>query len=247
MFNNFFYNRFSQRETNMDFKESIKLNKIFADTYTWMAVGLFITGLVSFVLGNNNFFLRLLFTNPTVTIIFSIVLFIIQIALVVNLSANINKMSKNSAIASFMFYALVTGISFSTLFLAYTKSSIFMTFFITSVMFLIMAVYGFVTKKDLTKFGNIAMMALIGLMVSSLINFFLRSSLIYYIESFIGVILFSGLIAYDSQKIKEMATLDGIISEEKATKISILGALNLYLDFINLFLYLLRFFGNSRD
>ena len=171
------------------------------------------------------------------------VLFAVELGLVFGLSMAINKLSP--AIASLMFYAyaIINGITLTPVFLAYTMSSIALTFFVTAGVFLAMSIYGYTTKSDLTKFGTFMVMALIGLIVCTIINIFWANSVMDWIISFAGVIIFIGLTAWDTQKIKQMAQET---DEVNVSKLATLGALSLYLDFINLFLYLLRFLG-SRD
>jgi hypothetical protein len=144
----------------------------------------------------------------------------------------------------FYAFAVVNGMTLAPIFLVYTGASIAKTFFITAGTFGAMTVYGYFTDRDLTKFGNILFMGLIGLIIVSLVNMFLKSSGLDWLISFIGVALFIGLTAWDTQKIKQMAQM---MPESSVGRLAILGSLSLYLDFINLFLYLLRFFGNSRD
>ncbi|HEY9544015.1 Bax inhibitor-1/YccA family protein, partial [Prevotella sp.] len=162
------------------------------------------------------------------------------------LSARINKMSLTTATLSFLLYSVLNGVTMSIIFLAFTASSIATTFYITAGTFGAMALYGYVTKTDLSKFGSLLRMALLGLIIALVVNIFLRNSMFDMIISGIGVLIFTGLTAYDSQKIKEALAMseDG---GEATQKIALMGALTLYLDFINLFIYLLRFFGKGND
>ncbi len=216
--------------------------------YAWMAIALGITGLVATATFSNEAFMMQLMSGP-----FMLLLVLAQLGVVFVLSLAVNKLSSGVATGLFIAYAALTGVTFSTLFLVYTAESIATVFFITAGMFAVISVYGFVTKTDLTKVGNIAIMALIGIIIASIVNIFLRSSALYWIVSIVGVVVFVALTAYDTQRIKRMAngfamqTVDG---EEKLVEIkskaAVLGALALYLDFINLFLMLLRLFGNRR-
>lgn len=173
-----------------------------------------------------------------------LVLGIIEIGLVLWISARINKMSSSTATALFYLFAVVNGATLSIIFMAYSMESIAKTFLITAGTFGAMSVYGYFTEKDLTRFGSIMIMALFGLIICSLVNYFLHSSQMDWIISIAGVIIFLGLTAWDTQQIKKMALMmPGATDGRLAT----IGALSLYLDFINLFLYLLRFFGSSRD
>ena len=146
----------------------------------------------------------------------------------------------------FIIYSLLNGAMLSSVFLLYTASSIASTFFITAGTFGVMCVYGYLTKRDLTSLGNLCLMAVIGLIIAGLVNLFLQSSLMSLIVSGIGVLVFVGLTAYDSQKIKRMLLQEGLEVNDSTRKIALLGSLTLYLDFINLFLYLLRFLGDRR-
>ena len=155
-------------------------------------------------------------------------------------------MSTTTAIAAFMGYAVLNGLTLSLIFLIYTFSSIALTFFVTAGTFAVMSVYGYVTKTDLTKIGKIMMMLLVGIIIASIVNMFLKSPMIYWITTYIGVAVFVGLIAYDTQKIKNyFLELNG--DESLKGRMAIMGALTLYLDFINLFLFLLRLFGGGRS
>lgn len=155
-------------------------------------------------------------------------------------------MSTTTAIAAFMGYAVLNGLTLSLIFLIYTFSSIALTFFVTAGTFAVMSIYGYVTKTDLTKIGKIMMMLLVGIIIASLVNLFLKSPMIYWITTYVGVAVFVGLIAYDTQKIKNyFLELNG--DESLMGRMAIMGALTLYLDFINLFLFLLRLFGGGRS
>lgn len=218
-------------------------NSFFSRTYAWMASALLVTAITAYYLANYQLGFVLSFaTDSTVLIL----LFIAQIGLVIYLSARIHKMSVGTAIGVFYFYALTLGITLSTIFLVYTMASITSTFVITAGMFGAMALIGVTTKIDLTKFGSVMLMALIGIILASLVNFFLQSSTLYWIVTYAGVVIFAGLTAYDNQRLMRMSKEIGDAESDSITKIAIMGALALYLDFINLFLFLLRIFG-SRD
>lgn len=171
-------------------------------------------------------------------------LVIVEFGLVIGISAGINKLSSPVATLLFYLFAVVNGLMLAPIFLVYTGTSIAKTFFITAGTFGAMSVYGYTTGQDLTKIGRILFMALIGLIIASLVNIFTHSSTLDWIISFVGVIIFVGLTAWDTQQIKRMAAM---MPANQIGRLATLGALSLYLDFINLFLYLLRFFGNSRD
>ena len=209
--------------------------------YGWMAGALAITGLVAWYTVNTPSMREFIFGNKAVFI----GLMIGQILLVASLAGWINKMSTQVATLIFVAYAVLTGLVFSSLFIIYTSGSLASTFLITGGMFAVMSLYGWFTGNDLTKLGSLLFMLLIGLIIASVINIFMNSTILYWITTYVGIFIFTGLIAYDTQKIKNMgATL--VEGTEEHKKASIIGALNLYLDFINLFLMLLRIFGSRR-
>ena len=213
-----------------------------AKVFNWMAVGLGITGVVAYAAAATGIAARII--NSPLFLIIALG----TLGLVFFLSARIDKIQASTASTLFVAYSVLNGLFFSTIFLRYTGASIASTFVITAGMFGAMAVYGLVTKRDLSGWGSFLFMGLIGLIIASIVNIFLKSSGVYWVTSMIGVLIFTGLTAYDVQKIKRMGE-EGIMSQgqEAITKGSIMGALALYLDFINLFLMLLRFFGGSRD
>lgn len=210
--------------------------------YGWMSLGLLITGACGAYMASD--------PRMIVNLVHTPVLFygimIAELGLVLVLSAWVSKMDVSTAKFAFLFYAALTGVSLSVVYLTYTGASIASTFFLTAGLFGIMSVYGYMTKTDLTTIGNILFMALIGLILASVVNIWLHSPAIAWATTYIGILIFTGLTAYDSQKIKAMydASSDGTDIE---TKSAILGALALYLDFINLFLSLLRAMGRRRD
>ena len=207
--------------------------------YTWMTLALLITGVTAFGVAS----------SPTLFMSLSKMmwgLIIAELALVFILSGAINRLSLGTATLIFIGYSVLNGAMLSSIVLLYKPMVIAKVFFITAGTFGAMAVYGYTTKKDLTSMGKILFMALIGLIIATVVNMFLKSPGFDYILSYIGVAIFIGLTAWDSQKIKEMLQTQYDMSEG-AQKLALLGALTLYLDFINLFLYLLRIFGNNRD
>jgi len=210
---------------------------IISQVYAWMTAGLLVTGAIALAVAGSESLTRMIFGNPLVLI----GLFIAEIALVIGLSAKINSMPTALATAMFLAYSAVNGLTLSAVFIVYTKASIASTFFITGGTFGAMSLYGYTTKRDLTSMGNLLFMALIGLILASVVNIFLHSSFIYWLTTYAGILIFVGLTAYDTQKIKGWAAKAQ--SEDDMHRVAILGALNLYLDFINLFLYLLRIFG----
>lgn len=211
------------------------------DVYVWMSAALVITGLVSYYVANDMNLLYMIFSNQMVFW----GLCIAELALVLGLSAAINRISAFTATLMFILYSVINGATLSCIFLAYELGSIASTFFVTAGTFGAMAIYGSVTKTDLTKIGNICIMALIGIIIASLVNIFLvKSGMMELIINIAGIIIFVGLTAYDSQKIKAM--LYQAETTEVGQKIAVLGALTLYLDFINLFLKLLALFGKKK-
>ncbi len=211
-----------------------------SQVYLWMTIGLVITAVTAAVIASNESLLISLITSP----IF-IVLLIGELILVVVLSLAINRMSATVATVMFGAYAMLNGVTLSFIFLAYTDASITMAFLTTAGMFGAMTAIGYFTKRDLSRMGGLLLMGLIGLLVALVLNLFIRSSMLDFVISVIGVLIFTGLTAYDSQRIKAMAMsgfADGSVQQRSAIR----GALRLYLDFINLFLYLLRLFGRRR-
>lgn len=213
-----------------------------AKVFNWMAMGLAITGGIAYFVAASGM-VRSLIASP---IFFILVL--AELGLVFFLSARIDKIQPGTATGLFVGYSALNGITLSTIFLAYTHASIAVTFLVTAGMFAAMAIYGMVTKRDLSGMGSFMFMGLIGIILASIVNIFLKSSGLYWAISAIGVLVFVGLTAYDVQKIKNIGE-EGIMQQGEAAirKGAIIGALALYLDFINLFLMLLRFFGGSRD
>ena len=199
-----------------------------------------VTAVTSVFVAGNEAILTMIFSNRMAPI----VLLVLQVGVVLVLSGRIHKLSTGAASLLFYLYSVLTGVTLSVILLVYTASSIAQTFFITAGVFAAMSVYGYFTGNDLSRFGSIMFMALIGLIVCSVVNIFLKSSTMDWIISFAGVLIFIGLTAWDTQKIKQMTAY---ADASLAGKIATIGALNLYLDFVNLFLYLLRFFGDSRD
>lgn len=208
--------------------------------YGWMFLGLSITAVVAFLTANSAAALNLILGNKLV--FFGLI--IAQLFLVGFLSVRILKMSAATASLVFLAYSALNGLVFSVILLTYSTGSLVSVFGITAGTFAIMSVLGYFTKQDLTSFGKIMMMGLIGVLLASVVNFFMKSEALYWIISYVGVAVFVGLIAYDTQKIKQYALLE---HEEDRKRGAILGALALYLDFINLFIFLLRLFGGRRD
>lgn len=209
--------------------------------YSWMMAGLMVTGIMALFTVNFDPLLQFV-----VTFRFGMLgLVAVQLGLVVWLSARVEKMSATTATMIFLGYSALTGVTLSVLFIIYTAASLATAFFTTAGMFGVMSAYGYMTKRDLTGLGTFLMMGLVGLVIASIVNMFLQNSTVYWITSYIGIFIFVGLTAFDAQKIKAMSqlSLQGGEAEQKG---AIIGALRLYLDFINLFLLLLRVMGNRR-
>lgn len=225
-------------------RAEVLVNDFVKSVYQWMCIGLALTGFIAYYVSGNEALMLTLQRNPLLLI----VLIIAELGLVVAISSAVNRMSAATATALFLIYSALNGVVLSFVFLVYTRASIVSTFFICSATFLACSIYGWTTKRDLTSLGGFFIMGLFGIIIASIANWFMRSSALYYAIGYIGVFIFVGLTAYDTQKLKNMALtqpagLDGSVVRKGA----ILGALSLYLDFINLFLMLLRIFGNTRD
>ena len=215
-------------------------NSVMRRVYFKMFLAMIVTAVTSVFVAGNEAILTLIFSSRVAPI----VLLVLQVGVVLILSGRIQKLSTGTASLLFYLYSVLTGVTLSVILLVYTASSIAQTFFITAAVFAAMSIYGYFTSNDLSRFGSIMFMALIGLIVCSLVNMFFKSSTMDWIISFAGVLIFIGLTAWDTQKIKYMTAY---ADESMVGKIATIGALNLYLDFVNLFLYLLRFFGYRRD
>ncbi|AEJ62333.1 protein of unknown function UPF0005 [Spirochaeta thermophila DSM 6578] len=219
------------------------LQRILTNIYLWMTGGLALTGVVSLGVASSPTLLRTFFSNP-------LIFFLLiggELALVFYLSLRIQKMSPFAATVAFASYSALNGVTLAPLFLVYTGTSIAQVFFITAATFAGMSAYGYLTKRDLSRVGSIVGMALWGLIIASLVNIFLRSEGFSLIISYVGVLIFVGLTAYDTQILKQWATQIDPSDESVYVRFSIMGALKLYLDFINLFLFLLRIMGSRRD
>jgi uncharacterized protein len=209
--------------------------------FGWMAFALALTGLVALYTASSASMLEMILGNRMV--FFGLI--IGELLLVGALVGFLPKLSSRAATALFIIYSIINGLTLSIVFLVYTSGSIATTFFICGGMFALMSAYGYFTGNDLTKFGSLLFMLLIGLVIASIVNIFLNSSGLYWITTYVGIFIFTGLVAYDTQKIKNMGAYVTEGTEEHR-KGAIVGALSLYLDFINLFLMLLRIFGNRR-
>jgi len=214
-------------------------NAFLRKVYAFMSAGLLATALTATAVASSETLVRALLTNP---ILFYGLIFA-ELGMVVAFSALASRLSAAVAGALFFGYAVLNGVTLSLVFMAYTASSIGSTFFVTAGTFGALSAYGYATKRDLSGVGSFAMMGLIGLVIASLVNIFLKSTMIYWLTTFVGVIVFTLLTAYDTQKLKRFA---GEVSPDQQSKVALQGALMLYLDFINLFLMLLRLLGRRR-
>jgi FtsH-binding integral membrane protein len=213
-----------------------------ARVYQWMTVGLALTGVVAYLLSQSAPAMRVLFGTPYLLV----GLFLVELGLVAVISARAATMAPGTTTALFLVYAALNGVTLSGIFLAYTGASLASTFVITAGTFGATSLYGQATKRDLSGLGGFLFMGLVGLIIASVVNAFLRSETVYWVTTYVGVLVFVGLTAYDTQKLKEIGA--GVDAEGgRAGSLAVAGALALYLDFINLFLYLLRFVGRSRD
>lgn len=231
-------------DTAVRTRAEVLVNDYVRSVYNWMGIGLALTGFMAYFVSNSESLLRLVFGNPLVLI----VLIVAELGLVFAIAGMVNRMSAGTATALFVLYSALNGVTLSWVFLVFVRASIVSTFFICAATFVACSIYGWTTKRDLTSFGGFLMMGLIGIIIASVVNMFIQSSGMSMIISYIGVFVFVGLTAYDTQKIKNMAmtqpaNLDGGVIRKGA----ILGALSLYLDFINLFLMLLSIFGQRRN
>ena len=227
-----------ERELGMSAAFPVLMRKV----YLWMTMALAITGFTAYYVATNETLITALVTNQ----LLFWGLAIGELALVIGLSAAINRLSLTTATLMFVLYSVINGATMSFIFLLYTASSITSVFFITAGTFAAMALFGYFTKTDLTSMGKILLMALIGIIIATIVNIFTKSQGLAVILNYLGVLVFVGLTAYDSQKIKQMLQM-APDAGEGAQKLALLGALSLYLDFINLFIYLLRIFGSKRD
>ncbi len=231
---------FTQRQTIAS-TSTLSDSSFLPKVYGWMTTGLALTALAAMMTLSSQGLLNLIFGNKMVfyALIFG------ELGLVIAMSAAINKISSTTATLMFLLYSALNGVTFASIFLIYTSSSITSTFFVAAGTFGSVSIYGYVTKRDLTGWGSFLFMGLIGIVIASVVNIFLQSEMISWVVSYIGVFVFVGLTAYDTQKIKRIGAA-GFADEESRKKASILGALTLYLDFINLFLMLLRIMGTRR-
>ena len=218
------------------------VSAILKNVYLWMTLALLISGFTAMLVAGNPVLIEKIFAGRGTLFL----LFLAQFGLIWLISSRIGTMSFTTATLLFIAYSLLTGVTLSSIFVLFTVGSIASVFFITAGTFASVSIYGFITKKDLSTWRSYLLMGLIGLIIASIVNWFLASELMYWIISYVGVIIFVGLTAYDTQKIKQLASACYAENEETQNKVALLGAITLYLDFINLFLYILRIFGKRK-
>ncbi|MGP6488897.1 Bax inhibitor-1/YccA family protein [Duffyella gerundensis] len=234
--------RYPRSNGSVASQASAGLQTYMAQVYGWMTCGLLLTAFVAWFAARTPSVMELVFASRVT--FFGLI--IAQLALVFVLSGLVHKLSGATATALFMLYSALTGVTMASIFLVYTYSSIASTFVVTGGMFGVMSFYGYTTKRDLSRMGSLLFMALIGIVLASLVNIWLKSTPLMWAITYIGVLVFVGLTAYDTQKLKNIGEGIDVDDRENLRRYSILGALTLYLDFINLFLMLLRIFGNRR-
>lgn len=216
---------------------------LFRQVYVWMTMALAITGLTALVVATSPTLLSAIFGNK----LLFWGLIIAEMVLVFGLSGAISRLSFTTATMMFILYSVINGATLSVIFLVFEPTAIAAAFFTTAGTFAVMSVYGYLTRRDLSAMGNLLFMALIGLIIASVVNLFWANSTLYWIITYAGVLIFVGLIAWDTQKIKQMLLQSGMEVNDSTKKIALMGSLMLYLDFINLFLYILRIFGGRKD
>jgi len=240
-----FMNRQYQSQAQPINGDGVMAKNFISNVFSWMGIAMAITAVTAYFFANDESLRSLLYSSDTGMSMFGYIVMFAPFGLVLLMGMRFAKMSYGSLVVVFGIYSVLMGMSLSFILLIYTAASVFQTFLTTSLMFGVMALVGYTTKTDLTKFGSILFMALIGLIIASVINMFMGSSTMDYIISFVGVLIFTGLIAYDVQKLKRIGS--GIMYQNQdANKLAVMGALSLYLDFINLFLFLLRFMGDRK-
>ena len=232
----------SMSNMERDLSRSAAFPMLMRKVYIWMTMALVITGLCAWGVATSPSLVQLVYGNRAAMW----VLLLAELGLVFYTTARINRLSLSTATTLFIVYAALNGVTMSFIFMAFTTATIAKVFFITAATFGATAVYGYVTKADLSKMGNLFLMALFGLIIATVVNMFIKSTSLDLVLSYIGVVLFVGLTAWDSQQIKRMLSMQ-VGLDEGAQKVALIGALSLYLDFINLFLYLLRFLGDRRN
>ncbi len=237
-------NEIFENQDQPQFTQATMAKTFMSNVFTYMTAALAISGIAAYMFGTSESLINMLYTETGMSI-FGWIVMLAPLGLVLLLGAKAQKFSYTTVLGIFVLFSVLIGMSLSSVFLTYSMGSIATTFMVTAGTFGVMAVLGYTTNTDLTQFGSILKMAVIGLIIAMVVNMFMGSETMDYIISGIGVLVFTGLTAYDTQKLKQIGSVVDANSEE-GKKASIMGALSLYLDFINLFLFLLRFLG-SRD
>lgn len=221
---------------------SINMPGLMKDVYAWMAIALLITGFTAYNVAQSPVLMSLLLGSR----LSMWMLLIATVALVWHLSSSVSRMSLRAATTVFIVYSILNGLTMASVFIVYTMTSIASVFFVTAGTFAVMSVYGTLTKTDLSRMGNLCLMGLFGLILATVVNFFFDNSMLELLISYAGILIFTGLTAYDTQQIRRIAETHDTGATDAGQKIAIIGALSLYLDFINLFLYLLRIAGDRK-
>lgn len=237
-------NQYFENDSIVESGTSVGVNRFMNQVYGWMAVGLVLTAIVSWYTAQSPAMLNFIFSSQLT--FFGLI--VVQLGLVVAISGFINRLSTGAATALFMVYSILTGITLSSIFLVYTTGSIVSTFLVAAGMFAALSIYGYSTRRDLSGLGRFLFMGLIGIVLASLINLFFKNEAVTWAITYIGVFVFAGLTAYDTQKLKNMGQeLTSHGDENLVKKYAVVGALTLYLDFINLFLMLLKIMGSRNN
>lgn len=221
----------------------VSTNRLLRSVYEWMMIGLLVSGFTAMATADSPFMLHLIFGNPLTIWI----LIFVELGLVIALSAGIGKMDVSTARVLFILFSIIDGMTLSSIFLVFTETSIASAFFISALTFGVMSLYGYFTDADLSSWGTVLFVGLIGIIIAIVVNFFLQSPALEWWIDIIGVIIFVGLTAYDTQKIKQMGETMAAGDPAALNRAAIVGALALYLDFINLFVMFLELFGNRRE
>ncbi len=235
-------NSFNEMAWEKERTFSINMPGLMKDIYVWVAIALAITGVTAYTVSISPVLLSLLFAGK-----FTMwALLIATVALVWHLSSAVSRLSLKAVTAMFLIYSVLNGLTMASIFIVYTMTSIASVFFVTAGTFALMSAYGYLTKADLSKLGNLCLMGLFGLILATLVNMFFANSFLEMILSYAGILIFVGLTAYDTKRIREIAYANNTGTTENGAKLAIMCALTLYLDFINLFIYMLRIFGEKK-
>ncbi len=235
-------NSFNEMAWEKERTFSINMPGLMKDIYVWVAIALAITGVTAYTVAHTPVLLSLVFAGK-----FTMwALLIATVALVWHLSSAVSRLSLKAVTAMFLIYSVLNGLTMASIFIVYTMTSIASVFFVTAGTFALMSAYGYLTKADLSKLGNLCLMGLFGLIIATLVNMFFANSFLDMILAYAGVLIFVGLTAYDTKRIREIAYANNTGTTDNGAKLAIMCALTLYLDFINLFIYMLRIFGEKK-